>query len=350
MSKHKSRHDQTHATKNIDRAKRFRAKRLSIGLFVSKQFQFVEGALLVALGCGKLIKPTIFRTVEVPIPESLREQYFRLIEDRPNDLSLLLSIQSDLAEVQAEAVKHLTSGSIRALDNVLAIACEDPGHWQSDFDGSIQYSSLCNPAKLSELTGLSVIDAFPLQDIEAGGTGRDLEVLLYWVLFAERQDKISEGRRLLLRMGESNEWVELPPSDGLESEIPPIKFERIKGNAQSVVNQIQERVRASEFSNFVLCGSKQLTEMLHKNGSIATNKTLSLGEFDFAENHLSVLLAGLKGLMYIDQLPISIPWVTGAAKPKILGRITPGNISNWRSVVKEMAEYRPPAMKLRESL
>ena len=64
----------------------------------------------------------------------------------------------------------------------------------------------------------------------------------------------------------------------------------------------------------------------------------------------SAILVAILGAMNVDQLPGNIPWITGAKSQKILGRITPGSPSNWRQLLREMADFQPPAMRLRDAV
>jgi hypothetical protein len=56
------------------------------------------------------------------------------------------------------------------------------------------------------------------------------------------------------------------------------------------------------------------------------------------------------GFLHIDQMPASVPSLTTATDQRILGRITPGKPSNWRQLLREMADFHPPAMKLRDAV
>jgi len=73
-------------------------------------------------------------------------------------------------------------------------------------------------------------------------------------------------------------------------------------------------------------------------------------EFGIGPKELPAVTAAILGLMHIDQMPVNLPHVTGADVPRILGRLTPGRPGNWRQLLLEMADYRPPAMKLREAI
>jgi len=62
------------------------------------------------------------------------------------------------------------------------------------------------------------------------------------------------------------------------------------------------------------------------------------------------LIAALLGILHVDQMQANIPSITGAAQQRILGKLTPGSPSNWRQLVRDMSDFRPPAMKLRDAI
>ena len=66
--------------------------------------------------------------------------------------------------------------------------------------------------------------------------------------------------------------------------------------------------------------------------------------------NLSAATTAFLGLACVDQLPVNVPWVTGASCQKILGRLSPGTPSNWRRLLCEMADFQPPAMRLRDAV
>jgi anhydro-N-acetylmuramic acid kinase len=42
--------------------------------------------------------------------------------------------------------------------------------------------------------------------------------------------------------------------------------------------------------------------------------------------------------------------LTGAEGQRILGRLTPGRPSNWRQLVRVMADFHPAPMKLKDAV
>ncbi|MCA9105359.1 MAG: anhydro-N-acetylmuramic acid kinase [Planctomycetales bacterium] len=66
--------------------------------------------------------------------------------------------------------------------------------------------------------------------------------------------------------------------------------------------------------------------------------------------HWDATLTATLGFLHIDQQPASLPWLTQADVPRLHGHIHPGHLASWRRLVVEMADFRPPPMKLREAM
>ena len=73
-------------------------------------------------------------------------------------------------------------------------------------------------------------------------------------------------------------------------------------------------------------------------------------EFGLKNGHVEATGTAVLGLLHIDQMPGNIPWLTHADSQRILGRLTAGRPSNWRQVLREMADFQPPAMRLRDAV
>lgn len=61
-------------------------------------------------------------------------------------------------------------------------------------------------------------------------------------------------------------------------------------------------------------------------------------------------IAALLGFLHVDQQPASLPWLTGADVPRLHGRLVPGHLASWRRLLVEMADFRPPPMRLRDAV
>ena len=440
--------DLMHPTENVERARRYQRFRISCGIRVRDAFDLVEGMLIVSNTCGRWLKPHVYRTVRVDIPDVLRKLCIETTEKNDSvSLGQIKSITNDLAGLQAHAISLLLSGSVKVLENVLAVAVTDPGIWFTEFDGVAVYQSLCDPQRLAELTGLSVIDAFPARDVAGGGNGGPLSLLPYWLMFSDRSQPAAEVNRALLNFDSIGELVLLPASDGFDAELPAFAYRSIVGNGflsqlmerysdqsfphdptgdeaatgkcddkilgilqrhltipfalgdrdrirhdrsqqSRLVSSIVDDLKSLDFShNDLLCTinhylSKLIVRQLkrwnkrlvHSNNRPITELVLAgtatdnlflqnlirdripsiefkeSEDFEIARNDLGLATAGLLGLMHIDQFPANVPAITGTMNPRILGRLTPGSPSNWRHLITEMTDYRPPAMKLRDAV
>lgn len=67
-------------------------------------------------------------------------------------------------------------------------------------------------------------------------------------------------------------------------------------------------------------------------------------------SEIRATLAGMQGFLTIDQMPGNLPWLTGCKTPQLLGRITSGRPTSWKQLLVEMADYRPPVMKLKDAV
>jgi 1,6-anhydro-N-acetylmuramate kinase len=73
-------------------------------------------------------------------------------------------------------------------------------------------------------------------------------------------------------------------------------------------------------------------------------------DFNYSSVGLNPVSVAMMGLMHIDQMPLSVPELTGCAVPRVAGRLTPGSLSHFRRLIMEMADTNPPTMKLREAV
>lgn len=423
----------------IDRALDDRNHRLMAGLSVSGRFDQVQGALIVTQGNGKYVR--IRHVVEsiATIPDSVSQGIRDLLNREVRDVSQLVQVQSDLAEVQADVVEQLKCSAGKYVDRVLAVAVQDPGVWGQDFDGRPNYESMCDAVGLAELCGVSVIDAFPARDLAVGGSGRSIGALPIWMIGADRSQPIAKQSRGLISIGEQTRCYWLPASDGRDAELPDIQmvtlpgstfFDSLEGETsdfspgglgcqfgggtvedlKGIWHEIYSpEVTAGSVGCIAFEKSDALEQRLIQESSrflaenklaklqvtlaaidwVVDNSIESIGEPRFAkldqlmvscdpriESHvidrlskrlpnvevvaagrtgaahdqIDAVVAAILGLLYIDQMPANVPWVTGAEGQRILGRLTPGRPANWRQLVRVMADFHPAPMKLKDAV
>lgn len=207
----------------IDRALNDRNHRLCVGLHVSRQFDFVRGVLIVSQGNGKYVRIRHMVESSAPIPQSIRDGCLEFAIGQSDERRCLSQSLTDLAEIQALVFEQLKCQAGRYVDRVLAISVCDPGYWETDFDGRSSYTSMCDATRLAELSGVTVIDAFPARDLVAGGNGERLDALPIWIIFADRNVRVAKQNRAMVNVNDRSVGYFLPASDGLDSEVPKIR-------------------------------------------------------------------------------------------------------------------------------
>ena len=432
----------------IDRALDDRNHRLSAGLSTTRRFDSVRGALVVSQGNGKYLRLRHVVEASARIPEPVRNgclEFLNTETSRHEDLAPLIA---DLSATQAAVVEKLKCEAGKYVDRVLAVSVCDPGVWSTDFDGRVSYSSMCDANRLAELSGVSVIDSIPARDLTVGGTGRNIDALPYWMMFADRNSRVASQSRGLITFGETSKMYSLPASDGLDSEVPAIGmtetigfefldlltrkyfpadqkhshidrlyadgveipelragWEKIFADSMSQQNTVgfskldvsrfdsitrdlvaysDEYLKAhkSSFSGLIRTGVSWIVELVLED--LARQSEASPDHLDelyvscspqyeasvinllaqrfpgtnvgsvrkhgIASEQMGAVVAAVLGLFHIDQMPANVPWLTGAESQRILGRLTPGRPSNYRQLLRTMADFHPAPMKLKDAI
>ncbi len=433
------------ADDRIDRAVSHRSHRLMAGLSIGQSLNNINGALTVTVGQGKYLRLKHVVEASTAIPDSISTQCRRFSNGETQDIGRLAALLSDLAEIQSSVVQQLKCQAGKYVDRVIAVSVAGPGIWIRDFDGRPNFRGFCDATRLAELSGLSVIDDFPSRDIAVGGSGAPLECVPLWLMFADRDPKIASQNRVILMANEQVGVYQLPASDGLDADLPPIveiaapgieflkdlprllqdwtgnqelepaklyaegiadpllrerlvrQLVETKGNRDAdssghrgaindhdVSSQLNGITRAyvceerGELSNLirtliVVIVDRLVNEIKHcqpiSRISVAASPSWeaclinrlqqvvpshcsvrSVADNGITGTSLSAAIASFLGILHIDQMPANVPWLTGAASQRILGHLTPGRPANWRQLVRMMADFKPPAMKLKDAI
>ncbi len=417
----------------VDRYRLGRAQRLSIGVSISDDFRMLHSTLMLATGRGKFLKARWFENLASRVPDEIADacQECQSEHVTVQDFSRL---RIDLSRFIAGTVNQLAARS--GVHSKLLMACcvSEPGVWVEDYDGQQSWQPFLEPEQLAELAGLTVIDSLLARDLAAGGRGGPIDPLAHWLLFADRNETISEHPRMLLNLGRFLELTWLPESDGLDEELPALRFRRVlgleienlviqafgknpmspsqrdesgaQGQTHETLLRLLQEFEASQDLGRKLCGrqelqdlAKQLVDVAIEQGldirdilkTLATCAAKSIEQFldrfsrkaiqliaggelrqhglllselsnradveflegddrNYVAEFANANVAALLGLMHIDQMPMTVPWLTGTEIPRVLGRITSGSPANWRRVIMEMGDCRPPVMSLREAV
>jgi anhydro-N-acetylmuramic acid kinase len=163
----------------------------------------------------------------------------RLQATDPEFAGRVTSLSARLADAEALAVNNLVSESGLAADQLLAAGVLDPGLWSSGKATSGGYLSLCDAARLAELTDANVIDAFPARDVARGGQGGPITALAEWILL-----KAPNRSRALLDLGPSIRMTYLPPDRGRDRASRILSFE--VGPGMRMLDQLTRRLTSGE--------------------------------------------------------------------------------------------------------
>ncbi len=186
----------------------------------------------------------------------LAEALGRLGADSDPALSQWREVLGDLAEVQAVLADRLKRFAGKYVDRILLLAVTDRGRFWEDADGRPNYQPLCDSQRLSELSGLSTINEFPDNEIRGGGCGLHLDGLPLWLMMADRDKRVANQARIVLRVDQITEVHLLPPSDGCDQEVPDVRrFETIGIRFLfTLIGQSLGEVGLSEFSKLYADG------------------------------------------------------------------------------------------------
>lgn len=153
---------------------------------------------------------------EVPVEPRLRQRIFRLFDNGEQGLSLATSLNTEIAEAFAGALKTTLQQSGIPKESVTAIASHGQTVWHiAPHMASSEYVpstlQLGDPCVLAHHTGIPVIADFRTADMAAGGNGAPLVPFADWHLFGRPGNAV-----ILLNLGGVANVTLLPASDRVE--------------------------------------------------------------------------------------------------------------------------------------
>ncbi|MDG2468337.1 MAG: anhydro-N-acetylmuramic acid kinase [Pirellulaceae bacterium] len=342
--------DEAHPTRAIDRVQHQRSSRKIIGVDVEADFSRVHATMVLIQGVGKYAraKPLFSECVEVePSARSLLQEISAA--KQRSDLDFRFASE-ELGCFQSDCIKGLMLKNGISKNDVVTVGILDPGAWATGEEGRRSWRSFTDANRISHQTSLTIIDRFSERDLADGGSGFPLLPLSYWFLFADRHEKIAEENRVFVRTARNKtELVWLPASDGLDAIIPEIKYSEHPAVDSSQVNDlVRQYVESSkEPVHRIIDGSSGQTV---QENSLEGIQVSTLDDFGFTVDSVRAAGVALLANSFIDQLPMSIPELTGNPCPRVLGCLTPGSIVNFRRFVLETSKVTPTVMKLRDAI
>jgi anhydro-N-acetylmuramic acid kinase len=180
-----------------------------MGLLVSSDCGRITGVMVESAGRGASLRPEVAGSLQAIVPAETSALFPSPSgESAADSLGRITMLRAQLAEIQAALVAELLAEVRLPPTQLLAIGVHDPGFWTH---GKVHagYLGLCDAARLAELTGQNVIDAFPARDLAASGMGGPITALAEWFLLRDRQ----QGR-WLLDLGRTIHMTYLPADVG----------------------------------------------------------------------------------------------------------------------------------------
>ncbi len=154
---------------------------LYIGLMSGTSLDGVDG-VLADFTQSKL---RVLAHASAPLPPDLKEELLALNQPGHNELHRAALAANTLMQVYAYVVEQLLTESAVPRQNIRAIGAhgQTVRHQPQSHGGTGYTLQLCNPALLTELTGVEVVADFRSRDVAAGGQGAPLVPVFHQSVF-----------------------------------------------------------------------------------------------------------------------------------------------------------------------
>jgi anhydro-N-acetylmuramic acid kinase len=180
------------------------SQRCFVGASVSSGYRRASVAAVAVRGSGLAASATVTSHAVEQLPADIPQRYAQIAEKRDVPPGAPAALGIRVAEEIAPLVQRVLAAGGTMAQRTLVAAVHEPGLWDLDPDRR-GHSSVCDVARLAELTGLSVVDDFASRDLAAGGLGGPLLAAPLWMLLAERA-----ATTVLLDLGRTLRLVYLP--------------------------------------------------------------------------------------------------------------------------------------------
>jgi anhydro-N-acetylmuramic acid kinase len=123
--------------------------------------------------------------------------------------------------------------------------------------------------------------------------------------------------------------------------------------AEQVSAMITETITESKLEpELLVCGAGRLHGLLMNSISsqLRQRPLASILHYGIPADTFDALCTAMMVLLAVDHIPGNLPHLTGSETVKTLGRMTPGSITNWHRLLREMAGTKPADRTLRSAM
>ncbi|MGD9719661.1 MAG: anhydro-N-acetylmuramic acid kinase [Pirellulales bacterium] len=327
-------------------------RRWLLGLAPTARFGHLTAALVAVQGPALEARPEVIVQRRVTLPPDVRRGYGQLRRSRGRPLDVPL-LAARLAECQAALVDELAAEIAPVWQNISAVAIHGPG-MSAQRSGLHGYAGLCDAARLADLTGLNVIDGFAERDVAQDGRGMPLLALPYWVLLHDVRKLravVHVGRRVRAtflhpRREASAAFRTSCACQELAPRAVPAEV------AIAIAGIIRTTALAgTRVDEVILCGGAAGQAVWDEMGArLPDVRLVTVADLGLPRGSLAAAAVAVLGQLHLDHVPASLPALTGARTPRVLGRITPGSVVHWHRLVRELSARRPNTVTLRSAI
>ncbi len=220
-------------------------RRCAVGVAVAPGGSRISAALVWAEGRGLSMRPRVGEGIAAQLPAETAACLAQLA-DRSTASTPAATVEAiarhgtHLADQEAALLDALLSQAGVAPSRILAVGLLDPGLWSGAGNSAGAYLGLGDAARLAELTGLNVVDAFPARDVAQGGQGGPLNAVPLWLLLRHPR-----RHRLVVDLGRTTRLAWLPPPAG-EDSLPPGLRAFDVGPGTHLLDLLAERLTGGE--------------------------------------------------------------------------------------------------------
>jgi len=224
----------------LDAPHESKLRRFTIGVLVSSACKEIAAAAVEADRHGDG-PPAVGAARSIRVPEELAGQFAQLSAASSCPLAMLTALRTQLTELEGHLVCEVLGELALPAASLAAVGVHDPGLWTSaqSAPGPAGYLGLCDPARLAEITGLNVVDAFPCRDLAAGGQGGPITAIAEWLLLRD-----ARHTRVLLDLGQTARITYLPAMSLINAASRVLAFE--VGPGMRLLDSLTQRLTAGQ--------------------------------------------------------------------------------------------------------